>query len=130
MNWWGPVSIRYIFTIVICFDNVGAYILGFFQIQFCPRVKGACVYKYFSPSNPIYKPALCFDGVGIIFSYFLETNLVGARVYIVHFYHPLYALILIYKLWGPVSISISHHLYLYTNLHYALMVWGSYFHIF
>ena len=94
------MSIRYIFTIVICFDNVWVYILGFFQIQFCPRVKGACVYKYFSPSNPIYKPALCFDGVGIIFSYFLETNLVGARVYIVHFYHPLYALILIYKLWG------------------------------
>ena len=25
---------------------------------------------------------------------------------IVHFYHPLYALILIHKLWGPVSISL------------------------
>ena len=55
--------------------------------------------------------------MGFIFlSFFPNTNLVGVRVYIVHFYHPLYALILIYKLWGPVSISISHHLILYTNL--------------
>ena len=43
----------------------------------------------------------------------------GACVYkfiFTAFYHPLYALILIYKVWGPVSISISHHLILYTNL--------------
>ena len=82
---------------------------------------GACVYKYFSPPIPIYKSALCFDGVGVyILSFFPNTNLVGARVYIVHFYHLLYALILIYKLWGPVSISISHHLILYTNLLYGV----------
>ena len=81
MNWWGPVSIKYIFTIVICFYNVGAYIFSYFQIQLCPRVKGACVFKYFSPSNPINQSALYFDGVGIIFSYFLETNLVGPCLY-------------------------------------------------
>ena len=42
---------------------------------------------------------------------------------LLHFYHPLYALIFIYKLWGPVSISIFHRLLLYTNLLYSLMVW-------
>ena len=87
------------------------------------------MYKYFSPSNPIYKPALCFDGVGLIFSSFFKYKSSGGPC-LVHFYQPLYALILMYKLWGPVSISIFHHLIQWTNLLYVLMVWGSYFYFF
>ena len=78
------------------------------------KLWGPVFISLFSPPNSIYKPALCFDGVGIIFSFFFKYKSSGGPC-LVHFYHPLYALILIYKLWGPVSISISHHLILYTN---------------
>ena len=63
--WWGPVSISYSFRDIV----------------------GACVYKFFSPPNSIYKTSSCFDRVGgLYFTLFPNTNLpcggIGAYVYI------------------------------------------------
>ena len=63
--WWGPVSISYSFRDIV----------------------GACVYKFFSPPNSIYKTSSCFDRVGgLFFTLFPNTNLpcggIGAYVYI------------------------------------------------
>ena len=82
-----------------------AYILRYLQIQICPlSYGGLCLQVYFQ--RLILYTNKLYDVGCLYFTLSPNTNLVGARVYIVHFYYLLYALILIYKLWGPVSISL------------------------
>ena len=146
--WWGPVgpvSISFfspsnsIYKPPLCFDRVGGLYLGFaFSFSnngcviFCViwwgpvsisyslcDVVGACVYKFFSPSNSVYKPPLCFWCGAILRCFQIQISLFfkGACVYnpctvsnldMLRFnkFFQIQTRFILYVEWGPMCIFL------------------------